>query len=311
MGIDIHSLNLLGLAHKRGADFSSVLTIGRQALQLDDRDLAAFLHSAGRPDLARDVAAVKGDGYCERLLKALFGAKEVQSVDASAYENASIVHDMNFPLSGDERYSIVLDFGSLEHIFNFPVAVGNVIRSCKAGGHILHALPGNNWCGHGFYQFSPELFFNLYSAERGFRDTEVFLVELHRPETWYRVRNPFVIKTRVNVINRERTYVFVMTKKMLDGVSPVRRPPQQSDYVEQWSAPGGPAPRPPGASVPDRRRRGMARLFRLTGLWRLAKAVRLVVRWIRHRLVGYRERLHEERDDMEIVRIRDLMSGGP
>ena len=46
------------------------------------------------------------------------GAKQVESIDAAPYENASIIHDMNFPLPGGTRYSMVLDFGCLEHVFN-------------------------------------------------------------------------------------------------------------------------------------------------------------------------------------------------
>jgi SAM-dependent methyltransferase len=291
MGIDIHCLNLLALARKRGADFSRVLTIGRQSLQLDDGELITFLRSASRPDLAGNIAAVKGDGYCEKLMKDAFGAKAVESIDAAPYENATIIHDMNFPLPGGGRFSVVLDIGCLEHVFNFPVAVDNVIRACAPGGHIVHVLPGNNWCGHGFYQFSPELFFNLYSADRGFGDTDVLLVELGRRASWYRVRSPFEIRRRINVVNRERTYVFVLTRKVTDTGSPLERPPQQSDYVEQWRSASA-ADRNPAADARPRRR-GL-----LSGL---ARPVREGLRSIRHRLIGTRERLHAARTDMELV----------
>src|SRR5262245_35551311 len=234
MGLDVHNLTLLRLARERGCDFSRVLTIGRQSLQLEDNELIAFLRSIDRPDLGENIGVIKGDGYCEGLLKAVFGATVVESIDASAFENASIVHDMNLPLVVSKQYSAVLDFGCLEHVFNFPVAISNVIRACDLGGRILHALPSNNFCGHGFYQFSPEVFFNIYSNERGFADTTVFLVELGGQARWYKVRSPFEIKKRVNVVNRERTYAFVLTTKIADGHLPTERPPQQSDYAEAW-----------------------------------------------------------------------------
>ena len=41
------------------------------------------------------------------------------------------------------------------------------IKLTKIGGMIIHALPANNFCGHGFWQFSPELFYELYSPENG------------------------------------------------------------------------------------------------------------------------------------------------
>jgi hypothetical protein len=308
MGIDIHCLHLLSLARKRGADFSRVLTIGRQFLQLSDADLAAFLRSANRPDLAEDIGAVKGDGYCEGLMQAAFGAKAVESIDAAPYESASIIHDMNFPLPGGKRYSMVLDFGCLEHVFNFPVAVASVMESCEVGGHILHALPGNNWCGHGFYQFSPELFFNLYSKERGFRDTEVFLVVLGARASWYRIRSPFETRKRVNVTSRERTYACVITRKASDGASPVENPPQQSDYVEQWKAASHADARPAANAGAGARRKRPAGILGWTGLSYLARGARLGLRRIRHRLIGGRERLHAGRKDMELVNVKDWLS---
>src|SRR6185503_12604950 len=172
VGLDIHSLNLLRLAEKAGADFSSVLTVGRLGLYLSDAQLAGYLRETGR---AASPEELRGEGFCERFLERAFGAREVVSLDASAYDGATLIHDLNVPLKGEGRFSAVLDFGTLEHVFNFPVAVSNLIAACRDGGHLLHALPANNWCGHGFYQFSPELFFSVYSEARGFVGTQVFL----------------------------------------------------------------------------------------------------------------------------------------
>ena len=44
---------------------------------------------------------------------------------------------------------------------------------CKNGGTIIHSLPSNNNCGHGFWQFSPELFFSLYNEKNGFKNNEM------------------------------------------------------------------------------------------------------------------------------------------
>lgn len=70
---------------------------------------------------------------------------------------------MNREIPGDfiEKYSMVLDGGSLEHVFNFPVAVRNCMQMLQVGGHYLAITPANNFMGHGFYQFSPELYFSI------------------------------------------------------------------------------------------------------------------------------------------------------
>src|SRR5919199_152404 len=154
MGLDIHCLNLLRFGEKAGVDYSSLLTIGRPGFFVSEDELARFFRESGAPPRARESWATKGDGFCEAFLKAVFGAQDVASLDASPYENATFIQDMNLPWRPDRRFSAVLDFGCLEHVFNFPVAIANVIAACRDGGHLLHALPANNWCGHGFYQFS-------------------------------------------------------------------------------------------------------------------------------------------------------------
>jgi 2-polyprenyl-3-methyl-5-hydroxy-6-metoxy-1,4-benzoquinol methylase len=57
----------------------------------------------------------------------------------------------------------VFDGGTLEHIFDYPTAIKNCMKMVKPGGHLLLTTPANNWFGHGFYQFSPELFYSFVS----------------------------------------------------------------------------------------------------------------------------------------------------
>jgi hypothetical protein len=301
LGLDIHCLNLLRFGEKAGVDYSSILTIGRPGLFLSDDELTAFLRATHRPG---DVASFKSDGFCEEFLKTAFGAKEVVSLDASPYEKATIIHDMNLRLTGGREFSAVLDFGCLEHIFNFPVAITNVIASCREGGHLLHVLPANNWCGHGFYQFSPELFFSLYSKARGFRDTQVFMAELNRPSKWYRIRSPMESGKRVNVINQEKTYLLVLTTKSAQARSPMDDAPQQSDYVQQWQEGSKPSAADSGASA---LRAQVKKMGRFTGLSSLARAIREPLRLLRHRLVGHKQRLHAKRHDMDQIDLQSLL----
>jgi hypothetical protein len=154
VGVNKGALGLLAQARASGADFSRVATIGRYRLSATMDYVEQFLRERGRADLAEKLAAEPGDGYCEPLLKIAFGAGVVQSIDASSYENADIIHDMNTPIDRPERYSMVLDFGTLEHVFNVPVAFDNLAMLAAPSAHILHLLPSNNFVGHRFYQFS-------------------------------------------------------------------------------------------------------------------------------------------------------------
>jgi hypothetical protein len=243
MGVGLSGLQFLEFARKSGIDFSGALTLGRQAMHLSRPSARRFYERIGAPDSAARITDALPWMYCEELLKQLYHAGTVDSVDASAYEHATLVHDMNFALAPQKQYSFVMDMGCLEHIFNVPQALANVIALTRKGGHIGHFVPANNYNGHGFYQFSPELFFSLYCEERGFEGTRVFLTEVADPSHWYEVTSPKELKSRVNVVNFSDLDVIVFTRKRDDGPSVFTSPPMQSDYVTAWGdqAAGGDA----------------------------------------------------------------------
>ncbi len=236
MGLNASALGLMALARAEGADFGRVVTIGRQQLTIGQGELEDFFQKRGRSDIAGRVAAETSDGYCETVIRSAFGAEVVHSIDASNYENASRVHDMNQPIEPGQRYSVVLDFGTLEHVMNVPAAFDNVAKLCAEGGRIMHMLPSNNCSGHGFYQFSPEFFFQIYSQARGFAGTRVFAVPMGSPEVWYEVRAPHTIKARVNIASRDELYLLVLTQKVGEPTPLAQCPVQQSDYVHLWAA---------------------------------------------------------------------------
>jgi hypothetical protein len=97
-------------------------------------------------------------------------------------------------------------------------------------------LPANNFVGHGFYQFSPEFFFSLYSTAGGFAETEVYLADLGRSNAWWKVLPPDGISRSIAMSSRE-TYTLVRTRKISEMT---RTPPvQQSDYVGLWDSSEG------------------------------------------------------------------------
>ncbi len=244
MGVNAAALGLMALARAEGADFTRVMTLGRQGLHLPPPLLAAFFRRRGREDLAEQLLAAPGDGYCEQLLKLAFGAQEVVSLDASDYENASVVHDMNTPLKPAVQFPVVMDFGTLEHVFNVAVAFDNVAALCAAGGRILHVLPGNNMSGHGFYQFSPEMFFQIYSAQRGYANTRVFAAPEGTPEVWYEVRAPHDLRKRIDITSRDQLYILALTQKIAAPTPLAERAVQQSDYLALWGDAAQPSANP-------------------------------------------------------------------
>jgi SAM-dependent methyltransferase len=274
MGIDLHNLNFMAHARDRGASFESTMAIGRQAVFIDAPELERHRALRGLPPLVEPPRDANAPRYFEPLVAQWFGSATVDSVDASPYEHARFIHDMNRPWPAESeargRYDAVLDFGCLEHVFDFPVAWRNCVDLCKVGGHLLHALPANNLSGHGFYQFSPELFFNLYQPSRGFELVDLFFALKADLAHWWRVANPMTVKRRVTLCNSHEVYMLVLARKL--GEPGTLAPPQQSDYAQGDWVHGAAN----GSASNALRGRGVAALHAL-GLIDAARALR--ARW--------------------------------
>jgi len=178
------------------------------------------------------------DGFAEPFLH-FIGADNIASFDYSDYQRASNIHDMNLKIAADmhEKFSAVFDGGSLEHVFNFPVAIKNCMDMVRTGGHFISICPANNFMGHGFYQFSPELFFSVFSPANGF-DTVKILAYEDRPDTkFYEVLSPESLGERVTLINNRPVYLAVLARKCRHEIE--LQIPQQSDYKLEWSKDSG------------------------------------------------------------------------
>ena len=86
-------------------------------------------------------------------------------------------------------------------------------------------------CGHGFFQFSPELFFSYYSESNGYYNTEVYLADTTDTKKWFRVFAPNN-GNRVNIESDNQLYIMVHT--ILKNKSNFESNIQQSDYQFNW-----------------------------------------------------------------------------
>ena len=236
MGLDSNGTKFLLFALRNGVSFSKTAMIGRQELQLTAANLRANLKSFGFGLTAGETEKLIADSdeYAEGFLK-LLGADEIVSFDASRYENASVVHDFNhsIPDKYKNQFSVVLDGGTLEHIFNFPIAIKNCMDMVAEGGHFLGITPANNQLGHGFYQFSPELYFRVFSEQNGFEIKNIMIFEETAGSQWYEVADPDVVRERVTLINGQSSMLLIIARK-IKAVEVFETAPQQSDYVAVW-----------------------------------------------------------------------------
>ncbi|WP_139189923.1 MULTISPECIES: class I SAM-dependent methyltransferase [Rhodonellum] len=213
-----------------GVDFSEICTIGRQHLNGSFILFQNLFNRLGYSSSEFDQIMTRDSRYSENFFKKL-GASTIDSIDASSYENATLIHDMNLPILDNwkKRYSIVIDSGSLEHIFNFPQAIKNCMEMVKPGGHLIGVTPSNNFLGHGFYQFSPELFYRVFSEENGFRIIKMYLFFSELNSTVFEVSDPLFVKDRVKLKNSKESFLFYIAERIEE--KPIfTKTPQQSDY---------------------------------------------------------------------------------
>lgn len=108
------------------------------------------------------------DGQVSRLVESisLFSAlgAELHCFDITASRGFEIVADLNFPLplEAHGQYDIVYDGGTMEHCFNVPQVIANILSLAKVGGYIVHVNP-INYFNHGFYSFHPTFYHDFYT----------------------------------------------------------------------------------------------------------------------------------------------------
>ncbi len=176
MGIGTTELQFLLYSKKNFGEFKKVLTLGRQQIGIENFEIKKLLNKDCK---------YKIYDYCEELLKDQFGATEVHSIDFSDYEGCTFQHDIGEEINLDFKYDTIIDFGTTEHIFNVGQAFKNIHKTLNVGGRILHSNPANSFNGHGFHQFSHELYFSLYSKKNGYTNTKVFLNDFSNKHKGY------------------------------------------------------------------------------------------------------------------------------
>ncbi len=243
MGLTFGTASFLLDAYRRGVGFRRTLTLGRTQLYAMPREMQKLHKLAGR-ELSETAFQTEFGGFADAFLSSLLGIETLESLDCSAYQGASILHDMNQPIPSEleGRFDAVIDSGTIEHVFNFPVAIANCMKMVRLGGRLFIITVVNNHCGHGFYQFSPELFFRLFKDSNGFHIERLLLLnhpfpglELSSTQRFYTVKDPDEMRYRVGLVNDSPVMLLLEAeRRSLEKV--LTTFPQQSDYATLWQS---------------------------------------------------------------------------
>ena len=162
MGVTLEQAVLIRDWSRRHHLEGPVFTLGRQQLNFSERELEIGLGSEG--SCASAIEAMNASDFFTSC-----GLGKTISVDISDYEGADIQFDLNsdsLPEKLASKAGLVVNGGTLEHVFHVPNALTNISKMLKPQASIIHILPCHNTVDHGFYQFGPTLIFDYYSAAK-------------------------------------------------------------------------------------------------------------------------------------------------
>src|SRR5207249_3920994 len=97
------------------------------------------------------------------FFKAL-GFSEVAAMDYSDFESARYIHDLNSSEPPEhllENFDVIIDGGTIEHVFHIPNVLNSIHKMLRPHGRTIHMSPSSNHIDHGFYMFSPTLFWDF------------------------------------------------------------------------------------------------------------------------------------------------------
>jgi SAM-dependent methyltransferase len=175
MGINPSAVKVFLMEAVRQELSGRLLTLGKQDAFVTPEILETIFSEFGRhvrvpehvsmispkPSLA-SANYITGD-----YLYSALGFDEWRSLDASEYEKADYIFDLNQGETPDElceTADVIFDGGTIEHVFHIPNVFANIYRMLKMGGRIIHIAPSSNHIDHGMYMFSPTLFWDYYHA---------------------------------------------------------------------------------------------------------------------------------------------------
>jgi hypothetical protein len=171
-----------------------------------DRQLSRLAESvaARRPDQLYEIARI----FFDTIVR----AREYSAIDPGS-PGSRFQFDLNLPVPIEEKFDLVLNFGTAEHIFNVYQFFKTAHDRTETGGVMMHTAPFNGWPDHGFFNFQPTFFFDLARANR--YEILSFVCGRVKPFEYVQVRDhdhvPQLVKagkipasSHINVVFRKR-----------------------------------------------------------------------------------------------------------
>jgi SAM-dependent methyltransferase len=156
-------------------------------------DIGRYAEEAARPGLnaALDtILAAKRPSIRFEIAK-IYWATFVQAASLTAIDfhgsATALKLDLNGPVDLGRTFDIVMNLGTIEHVFNVAAAMKTVHDHVRPGGLMMHGMPLNGWLDHGSYSFNPTFYWDL-AAANGYEIVQAIYAE-HNPTKLIRLED--------------------------------------------------------------------------------------------------------------------------
>ncbi len=149
-------------------DVQSMCMIGRQNIHIKWKEFGAILMSLRWSYDEKIWSKIFNQNPIDTYdFFRMFGVKEVHALDYDEADGADIIANLNEEMPDEiiSSFDLVLNGGTLEHVFDVAKAMKNISSLAKQGGLVVHICPAARYVEHGFYSFSPTFFTDFYTSK--------------------------------------------------------------------------------------------------------------------------------------------------
>ncbi len=181
-------LRMLIAIHKHQPITGNVLALGKQSIVISPKKILALFKEQNCEVNPNGIAHLgkkdnetrhrQKESIDDQVFFNLFSDVKYDTMDVSTYENASIIHDLNYPVPPEleEKFDFIIDGGTFDHLFDIKTAFANITKMLKPNGRIFQWNAASNFANAAYLSFSAD-FFHDYFVLNKFADCRTFFAE--------------------------------------------------------------------------------------------------------------------------------------
>lgn len=165
MGYTLQTLDTLKLLRDVDWEHKTIIEFGSQDIDMSIDSLYYFIKFFGKKPI--DLKKYLSKKYSRLSTRYLYESLSIKKYDCIDIDGAheSLNFDLNYNLQEKynftNKYDIVTNFGTTEHVFNQYSCFENIHNLCNTHGLIIISLPIQGYSNHCFFNYHPTFFEHL------------------------------------------------------------------------------------------------------------------------------------------------------